>query len=423
MSISIDPHATRVVQASNAPYLVPAQQIPAGTAVPERVSGKPVPELFKPLTIRGVTFPNRIWVSPMAQYSSTNGVGTPWQKAHLFGLLIRGPGLTMTEATAIAPNGRTSPEDAGLWSDEHVAAFKEITDFAHSQNQKIAIQLVHAGRKSSLGAMWLPNAMTVVTKEQGGWPDEVYAPSAIQFSDTANLPKEMTKEDIKEVVDQFREAAKRAVKAGFDVIDLHGAHGYLLNSFKSLTSNTRTDEYGGSWENRIRFTLEVVDAVRSVIPQDMPLFYRVSATEFLEDDPESWKIEDTVKLAGILAEHGVDLIDVSSGGNSSKQVVRAGRLHQVPFAEAVKNAHGDKIHVTAVGGITNGLDAQSIVAENKADAVFIGRHFLKHPGAVWEFADELGVDAIHSYQYDWTVAGRGQSMRRRVAMANAAVPT
>ncbi|TCD68493.1 hypothetical protein EIP91_010668 [Steccherinum ochraceum] len=416
--LNFDIDASRVARADNVPFSVPAQEIPAGTAIPYQASGKPVPELFQPLTIRGVTFQNRIWVAPLAQYSSDNGMPTPWHKAHLGGLIIRGPGLTMMEATAVSPYGRSTPEDSGIWSDEHVAAFKEITDFAHSQNQKIGIQLVHAGRKASYRAMWLAKAGTEITEEQGGWPDRVYAPSAARFSDKLPLPKEMTNEDIKRAVTEFKEAAKRAVEAGFDLVELHGAHGFLLSSFTSPAANHRTDDYGGLWENRVRFSLEVIDAVRSIIPKSMPLFYRISATDFLEDQPEpSWRVEDTVKFAGILAEHGVDLIDISAGGNSPKQEIRFnGRMHQVPYAEAVKKAHGGRIHVAAVGGITNGTDAQSIVAEGKADVVFVGRQFLKNPGTVWQFAEELGVDIIHSYQTEWTVVGRGQPVQRRMAI-------
>ncbi|TCD69520.1 hypothetical protein EIP91_007450 [Steccherinum ochraceum] len=412
-----DPNATRVSGAPNAPYFIPEQPVAAGTAVPNQ--SKPIPELFQPITIRDVTFHNRIFMSPMAQYSGHDGFPSPWHMPHIGAIIARGPGLTFIEATAVSALGRVTPEDIGLWSDAHAAGLKPFVDFAHSQNQKIGIQFVHGGRKASVQALWLSSPNGTVPKEDGGWPDQVYGPSALRYADSAPDPKEVTKEHIKKAIEEFKEAARRAVEIGFDVIELHGAHGFLLNSFISATSNQRTDEYGGSWDKRIRFNLEVIDAVRSVMPEGMPLFYRISATEYLEDEPEeTWKVEDTVKFAEVISKHGVDLIDLSSGGNDRRQDIRFSRLGQVPFSAAVKKAHGDKILVAAVGGIDNGKDAQDILAEGKADIAFVGRHFQKNPGAVWQFAQELGVDVFLPYQIEWWTVGRGQSGKRRAVALN-----
>jgi len=340
------------------------------------------------------------------------------------GIATRGPGLSIMECTAVQSRGRITPEDAGIWDDRHVAEYKVITDFVHSQNQKIGIQLAHAGRKASTRAAWLQShefgVGLLVAEEDGGWPNDLIAPSAIPWSSKLGNPRAMTVEEIQESLEDWKKAARRAVDAGFDVIELHGAHGFLLMEFVSPTSNKRTDQYGGSWENRIRYPLEVIDAIRSVIPKDMPLFYRISATEWCEKslpNEPSWTVEDTVKFAGIIAEHGVDLIDLSSGGNNENQKVESGHLYQVPMAAAVKKAHGDKILAAAVGGITNGTDAQNILAEGSADVCLVGRAFQKNPGTVWKFAEDLGVEIFMSHQIEWPYVGRGGSVVRRLAIA------
>ncbi|KAI0757920.1 FMN-linked oxidoreductase [Fomes fomentarius] len=397
--------------APNVPYFVPAQYPPAGTALEPQPDGKPVPTLFKPLKIRGVEFHNRVWLAPLCQYSSENGVISPWHYAHLGGIFTRGPGLSFVEATAVLPEGRISPEDAGIWDDAQTAAWSKLVAFAHSQNQKIGIQLAHAGRKASMAAIWV-HASAVVDEASGGWPDEVYGPSAVPYDESHPMPKALTKEGIKKVLKGYADAARRAVKAGFDVVEIHGAHGFLISSFLSPTSNKRTDEYGGSFENRTRLAVEVVDVVRAVIPPTMPLFFRVSATEWLEEtlpDEPSWRVEDTIKLAEMLAEHGVDLLDVSSSGNHPKQRVFA--IHgvpgyQVPFAAAVKQALKDKIFVAAVGKIHEGKFAQSILDKGQADVVFVGRMFQKNPGLVWTFADDLEIELHHSRQIGWAFHGR-----------------
>ncbi|KAF8962602.1 hypothetical protein BDZ97DRAFT_1105695 [Flammula alnicola] len=379
-------------------YYTPQQNPPAGRAIDPQPSGKTIPLLFQSLKIRGVEFQNRIFLSPLCQYSAQNGMVTPWHLAHLGGILTRGPGLTFVEATAVLPEGRITPECSGIWSDAHIKPLSQIVEFAHSQGQKIAIQLAHAGRKASTLVPWTLPVPPLAIPEYGGWPDDVWAPSALPFIPAYAKPRELTVDGIKRVVTAFVDAAKRAVAAGFDVIEIHAAHGYLLSSFMSPQANKRTDEYGGSFENRIRLTLEVVDAVRAVIPEDMPLFCRVSGTEWMEEvapDEPSWRVEDTARLAPILAEHGVDLFDVSSGGLDARQKIRSGPEYQVPLAAAAKKAigkiPGSRMLVSAVGGLFEGKVAQDILESGRADVVFVGRGFQKNPGLVWAMADELGV--------------------------------
>ncbi|KXN87319.1 Putative NADPH dehydrogenase C23G7.10c [Leucoagaricus sp. SymC.cos] len=387
-------------------YFTPLQDPVAGTALNPQPSGKPIPKLFQPLKIRGVEFQNRIFVSPMCQYSAENGFVTTWHLTHLGGIVSRGPGLTVVEATAVLPEGRISPEDVGLWSDAHIENLSKIVEFAHSQSQKIGIQLAHAGRKASTFAPFAPGPLAVASANprERGWPDDVWGPSTKKFHEIYAQPKEITKEGIRRVVQAFKDAAVRAVKAGFDVIEIHSAHGYLLSSFLSPSSNVRTDEYGGSFENRIRALVEVVDAVRSVIPETMPLFVRVSGTEWLEqvapNDPQ-WRSEDTVRLAPILAAHGVDLLDVSSGGINARQRLIDGEAYQAHLAGDVKRAVGDKLLVGAVGSLGRGVVAQKVLDRGWADVTFVGREFQKNPGLVWSMADELGVEVTHAKQIHW----------------------
>ncbi|TEB34328.1 FMN-linked oxidoreductase [Coprinellus micaceus] len=399
-----DPKPETNVPAPGVPYFSPYQSPPAGTIV----EGQEVPKLFQPLTIRGVTFPNRILLSPLCQYSAKDGFVTPWHMAHLGGIISRGPGLAVIEATAVQPRGRISPWDVGLWSDEHIAGLAEICTFAKAQNQKIAIQLAHAGRKASNLPPWAKSPLAV--EEVGGWPEDVYGPSAIPFHDTYAKPKELTVELIKEIVKDFASAAERAVKAGFDVIEIHNAHGYLLHSFVSPASNKRTDDYGGSFENRTRLTLEVVDAIRAVIPDTMPLLLRISGSDWLEEvapNEESWRTEDTVRLAGVLAERGVDLLDVSSGGNDMRQkITQPGPAYQVSFASAVKKAHQDKILVGSVGRLADGKVAEKVLQDGDADVIFVGRMFQKNPGQVWAMAEDLEVDIHAAKQIGWGFKGR-----------------
>ncbi|ELR05227.1 hypothetical protein VC83_07732 [Pseudogymnoascus destructans] len=396
-------------------YFTPAQTPPAGTALP---NGTPIPKLFTPLHLRSLTFQNRIMLSPLCQYSAKDGHHTAWHLTHLGGILQRGPGLTMIEATAVVPEGRITPEDSGLWQDSQIEPLKATVGFAHSQNQKIAIQLAHAGRKASCVAPWL-SAGAVATEAVGGWPENVLAPSAISFS-PGNFPdpKAMTVQQIEEFKVSFVAAAKRAVKAGIDVIEIHNAHGYLLHEFLSPVSNTRTDSYGGSFENRTRLTLELVRLVRGSIPEGMPLFMRISASDNLEHadfQGESWTLADSVKLAPLLAEAGVDLLDVSSGGNHLGQKIAPVPGYQVEMAKMIKKAVGDKMAVGAVGLIHSGKFAEEILqgkgpgeeTVEGVDAIFVGRGFQRNPGLVWDWADELGTEIQVANQIGWGFKGRG----------------
>jgi 2,4-dienoyl-CoA reductase-like NADH-dependent reductase (Old Yellow Enzyme family) len=372
-----------------------------------------MPKLFTPLKIRGLTLQNRIALSPLCQYSAVNGHLTDWHVAHLGGILQRGPGLTIVEATAVVPEGRITPEDSGLWQDSQIEPLRRVVEFAHGQNQKIAIQLAHAGRKASTVAPWLSSG-DVAGKELNGWPDNVKAPSAIPYNSAHAQPKEMTKQDIEEYKAAFKAAVERAIKAGFDAIEIHNAHGYLLHSFLSPASNQRTDEYGGSFENRIRLTLEIVDIARKTMPKDMPLLLRISATDWLEEAGiEGWTVEQTCKLAPMLAERGVDLLDVSSGGLHEKQHIHAKPGYQVPFAIEVKKAVGDKMLVGTVGAITEGKQANGYLENDGLDLVLAGRMFQKNPGLVWAWADDLGVEARWANQIRWGFAGRAKRKEQK----------
>ncbi|KAF1850242.1 FMN-linked oxidoreductase [Cucurbitaria berberidis CBS 394.84] len=389
-------------------YFTPQQSPPAGTALGMLDGSSKIPKLFTPLKLRGLELQNRIALSPLCQYSAQDGHQTDWHIAHLGGIIQRGPGLTFIEATAVQAEGRITPEDSGLWKDSQMEPLRKIVEFAHSQNQKIGIQLAHAGRKASTVAPWLSKG-DIATKEMNGWPDNVYAPSAIAFNDHHCTPKEMTKEDIENFKTAFKQAIERSLKIGFDTIEIHNAHGYLLHSFLSPASNHRTDEYGGSFENRIRLTLEVVDLARKTIPDDMPLVLRISATDWLEEAGiEGWTLDQTVKLAEILADRGVDLLDVSSGGLHEKQHIHGGPGYQVPFSKAVKDKVGDKLHVGTVGSITEGKQANGYLEDDNLDVAFIGRMFQKNPGLVWTFADDLGVEGRWANQIRWGFGGRGK---------------
>lgn len=310
----------------------------------------------------------------------------------------------------MTPEGRITPEDVGLWKDSQKEPLRKIVEFAHSQNQKIMIQLAHAGRKASTVAPWLSSG-EVAGKDLNGWPDNVYGPSAIPWNEKHATPKEMTLEDIESFKQAWKDAVKRALDIGFDVIEIHNAHGYLLHSFISPVSNQRTDKYGGSFENRTRLTLEIVDITREMIPKDMPLFLRISATDWLEeakDIKESWTSEDTVKLAPLLAEHGVDLLDVSTGGNHPAQHPHVSDAYQAPFAKAVKKAVGDKMAVGTVGSISSAKIAEQQL-EDGLDLVIVGRGFQKNPGLVFAWADELGVQVNMPNQIRWGFGGRGKA--------------
>jgi 2,4-dienoyl-CoA reductase-like NADH-dependent reductase (Old Yellow Enzyme family) len=410
---------------SNTPqisYFTPLQDPPSGTASDPQPNGASIPKLFTPLKIRGLTLQNRILLSPLCQYSAQNGHLTPWHMSHLGGIISRGPGLSMIEATAVLPEGRITPEDSGIWSDSHINSeygLKKIVEFAHSQNQKIGIQLAHAGRKASTVAPWLSFG-ALATDDVGGWPDNVFGPSAIPYNPDHAQPKEMSIDDIETLKKAWVAAVKRAVEAGFDVIEIHNAHGYLLHSFLSPAANKRTDKYGGSFENRIRLTLEIVELTRKEMPGDMPLFLRLSATDWLDHNPEykgeSWTIHDSVRLAPLLAERGVDLLDVSSAGNHPMQKIVPGPGYQAPFSKAIKRVVGSKMLVGTVGTITSGKQAEALLTgkgkeeeargEEELDVVVVGRMFQKNPGLVWSWAEELGVEINVANQIRWGFGGR-----------------
>ncbi|MCJ1305648.1 hypothetical protein MMC08_008463 [Hypocenomyce scalaris] len=400
----------RNTAALDTPYFTPQQPVPAGTAL----SPNP-PKLFQEIKIRDAVFHNRIWVAPMCMFSADNGHLTDLHFQHLAAFAFRGAGLTMIEATSVSPEGRISPEDSGLWCDSQIGPIKRIATFLHSQGQKLGIQLAHAGRKASIVAPWLsPRGKSVLaTEETNGWPGEVIGPSAISWGSGCTTPNEMSKNDIGMIISRFSDAAKRAVEAGVDVIELHGAHGYLIHAWLSPVSNKRTDGYGGSFENRIRVPVEVIKAVRAAIPSGMPLFFRVSATEWLEDVlDESWTIEDALRFARLLPSLGVDLLDVSSAGSSPKQKISVGNIYQVGLAGQLRDAmraEGLPMFIGAVGLITEPLKAEGIVAGiketgegPKADVVLIGRQFLREPEWVLRAADTLGVKVQWPLQYQST---------------------
>ncbi|KAH6964463.1 hypothetical protein HG530_003814 [Fusarium avenaceum] len=412
--------------AKGVPFFSPEQDPPAGLAIKPK-NGRPVPRLFQPLKIRNVTLQNRIWVSPMCQYSSHEGFMTPWHLAHYGGMAQRGPGLMMIEATAVQANGRITPEDAGIWLDAHVDTLRKNVDFAHSQNAKIAIQLAHAGRKASCVAPWI-SAGAVATEEAGGWPDDVVGPSTERFDDEYPTPRSITISEIEQLKKDFVKGAKRAVAAGFDVIELHFAHGYLVSSFLTPAVNKRTDQYGGSFENRTRLALELVDAVRAVIPETMPLFVRLSATDWLDTNPnysgESWTVDQAAKLSALLADRGVDVIDVSSGGNHREQKVQGGPGYQAKFAKHIKKVVGDKALVSSVGNIKTGTQAEEIISGGKdeddvqVDLIAAGRMFQKNPGLVWAWAEDLDIEIQLANQIRWGFGGRATKKQDYVEMAN-----
>jgi 2,4-dienoyl-CoA reductase-like NADH-dependent reductase (Old Yellow Enzyme family) len=340
-------------------------------------------KLFESYKLREVEFRNRIWVAPMCQYSSDDGMPTDWHLVHLGSRAVGGAGLIIQEATAVSPEGRISPADAGIWSDAHAEAYKKITKFIKESGAIAGIQLAHAGRKASTAEPW--NGGKLVDEGYGGW--EVVAPSAIQFADDYPMPREMTKADIEKATDDFVEAAKRAVEADFEVIEIHAAHGYLFHEFLSPLSNKRTDEYGGSLENRMRFPLEVAKKVREIVPENLPVFVRISATDWTEN---GWDLAQSIEFCKHLKEIGIDLIDVSSGGNVMDAKIELKPNYQVPFAAEIRRQVG--IPAGAVGLITEAKQAEEILQNAQADAILIAREFLRDPYFPFTAAKELGED-------------------------------
>ncbi|MCL7495500.1 NADH:flavin oxidoreductase/NADH oxidase [Streptomyces sp. MCA2] len=352
--------------------------------------------LFEPITLRSLTIPNRLWMAPMCQYSAApegpaEGAPGDWHFQHLAARAAGGTGLILTEATAVSPEGRISPYDLGLWNDTQTEAFRRITGFLKEQGTVPGIQIAHAGRKASTERTWVDRGAPLLPGQRYGW--EPVGPSPVPFGEGFAAPAELTVAQIGEIVEQFRATARRALEAGFEVAEIHGAHGYLINQFLSPFTNRRTDEYGGSYENRTRFALEVVDAVREVWPEELPVFFRISATDWLaedESDPrEGWTADDTVRFARELREHGIDLLDTSTGGNAPDAKITTGPGYQVPFAERVKKESG--LAVGAVGLITEARQAEKIIADGQADAVLLGRELLRSPSFAQHAARELGA--------------------------------
>jgi len=353
---------------------------------------KPMAGLFDPLTIREVRFANRVFVSPMCQYSSRDGYANDWHFVHLGSRAVGGAGLVMTEATAVLPEGRISPQDLGIWADGHIEMLKRIVNFIGEQGSIAGMQLAHAGRKASTRRPWEePGGM--VSEAEGGWK-KVVAPSALRFADTYPMPQELTPDGIQEVIAGFAAAARRACQAGFRVIEIHAAHGYLIHEFLSPLSNRREDDYGGSFENRTRLCREIVTAVRSSWPKELPLFIRISATDWVDG---GWDIEQSIKLAAQLKPMGVDLIDCSSGGNLPHAKIPVGPGYQTVFAERIRREAN--IMTGAVGLITSPVQAEHIIRTEQADAVIMAREFLRDPYWALRAARELDQPIAWPVQY------------------------
>lgn len=346
--------------------------------------------LFSTLKIKDIEFKNRIAVSPMCEYSSEDGFANNWHLVHLGSRAIGGAALVITEATAVSPEGRISYGDLGIWKDEHIAKLKEITSFIHEQDAFAGIQLAHAGRKASHEVPWKGNAQ-IASNQPNGW--KALAPSALPFNNKEEAPLEMDKAGIEKVKADFKAAAARTLEAGFDVIEIHAAHGYLIHEFYSPFSNKRTDEYGGTFENRIRLLLEIVESVKEAWPASKPLFVRISSTDWTEG---GWTIDDSVELSKILKDKGVDLVDCSSGGNVLAPIpLKPG--YQVEFADAIRKTG---VLTGAVGLITEAKQAEDIIANGEADMVIIARELLRDPHFPLRAAHELGAETKWPVQYE-----------------------
>ena len=347
-------------------------------------------ELFSPFQLRQETFKNRIFVSPMCQYSSVEGMPNDWHLVHLGSRAVGGAALVMVEATAVSPEGRISPHDSGMWSDGHVKGFQRITAFIKAQGSVPGMQLAHAGRKASVDVPWRGDKP--LSPEQGGW--QPMAPSPLPFQDLSPVPAEMTQQNLEEVASQFRAAAERSLQAGFEVLELHMAHGYLLHEFLSPLSNRRKDDFGGPLEKRERFPLKVAETVRGVWPQALPLFVRISCTDWVEG---GWDLGQSIDFCRRLKDIGVDLIDCSSGGLVPDAVIPAGPGYQIPLSAAIRREVG--VPTGAVGYITEPVQAEQIIATGQADAVFLAREMLRRPYWPLQAARALNVDIPWPGQY------------------------
>lgn len=359
----------------------------------------PEVDLLSPLTIRGVTLRNRIAMSPMCQYSAVDGMPTDWHFVHLGSRAAGGVALVCVEATAVTPEGRISPGDTGIWSDAHVEAYARIASYVASQGAVPAIQIAHAGRKASCDVPWRGGQQLGL--DAGGW--QTVGPSAIAFVDGERPPRALDVAGIDAVVNAFEAAARRAMAAGFQIVEIHAAHGYLLHEFLSPLANRRADDYGGSLENRMRLALRVTERLRSVLPAEMPLFVRISATDWVEG---GWDVEQSVELAKRLKALGVDLMDVSSGGMAPTAQIPVGKSYQVPFARQIRAEA--KIATGAVGLITDARQANEIITGGDADLVFIGRELLREPYWAIKAEHELGADSTWPTQYGYAVRRRAK---------------
>jgi 2,4-dienoyl-CoA reductase-like NADH-dependent reductase (Old Yellow Enzyme family) len=346
--------------------------------------------LLEPLQLREITLRNRIGVSPMCQYSSEDGFFNDWHLVHLGSRATGGAAIVFTEATAVEPRGRISPWDTGIWKDEHIAMPARIAAYVRSQGAVPGMQLAHAGRKASVQRPW--EGGKAVRDPEGGW--QPVAPSPIPFRGGDPVPHELTREEVRSLVADFAAATRRALEAGFEIVEIHGAHGYLIHEFLSPLSNHRGDEYGGALANRMRFALEVTEAVRAEWPAKLPLSFRVSATDWV---PGGWNLDDSVLLARELKTRGVDLVDCSSGGNSTLQKIELGPGYQVPFAARIRREAG--VATAAVGLITEAAQAEAILQEGSADVVLLAREFLRAPYFPIHAAQELGQKLPVPIQY------------------------
>jgi 2,4-dienoyl-CoA reductase-like NADH-dependent reductase (Old Yellow Enzyme family) len=347
--------------------------------------------LFTPLQIKSIEIKNRITVSPMCQYSSVDGFASDWHLVHLGSRAVGGAGLIITEATAVSPEGRISPHDLGIWKEEHLEKLQQITSFITAQGTVPGIQLAHAGRKASTNVPW--EGRGKVSIKEGGW--EVVAPSAIAFNDSYPMPVTLDEAGIQKIINDFTIAASRSLRAGFKVIELHGAHGYLVHEFLSPLSNHRTDKYGGSFENRIRLLLEIIAGVQTVWPNDLPLLVRISASDWADG---GWNLEESVQLAHILKQKGIDLIDVSSGGLAHHQQITIGPAYQLPFASRIKKETG--ILTGTVGMITTAIQAETILTNGDADMIIMARELLRQPYFPLLAAHELKEKVDWPVQYE-----------------------
>jgi 2,4-dienoyl-CoA reductase-like NADH-dependent reductase (Old Yellow Enzyme family) len=349
-----------------------------------------MPHLFDPITLRGVTSRNRIFVSPMCQYSSEHGLPTAWHLVHLGSRAVGGAGMVIVEASAVSPAGRITDWDSGIWSNEHAQAFAPIAEFIEANGAVAAIQLAHAGRKASTERPWMGGG--VLAEGPHAW--QPLGPTATPFREGDPVPRALSISEIDEVVEQFARATDYALAAGFRTIEVHAAHGYLIHEFLSPLSNTREDEYGGSRENRMRLALRVTRAVRARMPDDLPLLVRISASDWVEG---GWNLDDSIALAKLLREEGVDLIDCSSGGVVPKAKITSGPGYLVAFAREIRKQAA--IATGAVGLITDAEHAQQIIAAGDADAVLMARAFLRDPYWPLHAAKELGVNIEWPVQY------------------------